>query len=87
MAMTYKLDDVIDGLSYPASGDDVIKALEERNFPKEFMDEFRPMIMGKNFPTPDDLHTWLAANLTTHMAGMLGGQSVHELITRAKKTA
>ncbi|MCL6472127.1 MAG: DUF2795 domain-containing protein [Firmicutes bacterium] len=87
MPATYNLDKIIDGLSYPASGDDVIKALEENNFPESFMSEFRPMIKDKRFETPDDLHTWLADNMTTHMAGLLGGASVHDLITRAKKTA
>lgn len=84
---TYNLDNVIDGLSYPASGDDVIRALEDRNFPEDFMKEFRPMMEGKNFNSADDLHHFLAENLTTHMAGLLGGATVHDLITRAKKTA
>ena len=44
-------------------------------------------IKGKVFDTEQDLHTFLADHLTTHMAGMLGGQTVHELISRAKKTA
>jgi len=87
MAMTYNLDNVIDGLSYPASGNDIIKALEDRNFPEDFMNEFKPMIKEKNFNSADDLHGWLSDNLTTHMAGLLGGATVHDLITRAKKTA
>lgn len=87
MPMTYNLDNIIDGLSYPASGDDVIKALEQNNFPQDFMSEFKPMIQGKNFSSADGLHEWLASNLTTHMAGLLGGATVHDLITRAKKTA
>lgn len=87
MAMTYNLDNVIDSLSYPTSGDDVIKNLEDKNFPEAFMNEFRPMVKGKMFNSADDLHTWLSDNLTTHMAGLLGGASVHDLITRAKKTA
>lgn len=84
---TYKLDDVISSLSYPASGDDVISACEQRNFPEDFMSEFRPMISGKTFNSEDDLHSWLADNLTTHMAGLLGGASVHDLIARGKKAA
>ncbi len=87
MAMTYNLDNVIDGLSYPASGNDVISALESKNFPESFLSEFRPMIKGKNFKSADDLHSWLSDNMTTHMAGLLGGATVHDLITRAKKTA
>ncbi len=87
MPMTYNLDNIIDGLSYPASGDDVIDALNRNNFPQDFMSEFSPMVKGKNFNSADDLHEWLSSNMTTHMAGLLGGATVHDLITRAKKTA
>lgn len=84
MAMTYNLDDVVNSLSFPASGDDVIRVCENKNFPDNFMNEFRPLIKGKNFNSPDELHSWFAANLTTHMAGLLGGATVHDLIRRAK---
>ncbi|MEW5706109.1 MAG: hypothetical protein AB1743_04850 [Actinomycetota bacterium] len=87
MPQTYNLYEVISTLSYPVTGDDVISALEGRNFPEDFMSEFRPMIKGKTFNTMDDLHAWLADNLTTHMAGLLGGASVHDLIEKGKKTA
>ncbi|HZD59552.1 MAG TPA: hypothetical protein VE439_03725 [Anaerolineae bacterium] len=87
MAQTYNLDNVIASLSYPASGDDVISALEARNFPDDFMSEFRPLMSGKTFNSEDELHEFLAEHLTTHMAGLLGGASVHDLIERGKKTA
>ena len=87
MPRTYNLDEVISGLSYPATGDDIINALERNNFPEDFMSEFRPLIRGKNFNSEDDLHAFLSENLTTHMAGLLGGASVHDLIERGKKTA
>ncbi|MBE0447760.1 MAG: hypothetical protein IBX64_06630 [Actinobacteria bacterium] len=87
MPQTYNLGEVISGLSYPATGDDMITALEGRNFPEDFMSEFRPMIKDKKFNSEDELHAFLAENLTTHMAGLLGGATVHDLIERGKKTA
>jgi hypothetical protein len=81
---TYALDNIIDGLKYPASGNDVIKACENNNFPEDFLNEFSPMIKNENFNSPQELHSWLASHMTTHLAGKLGGASVHDLIQRAK---
>jgi hypothetical protein len=81
---TYALDDIIAGLKYPASGDDVLKACERNNFPEDFINEFTPLIKNEMFDSPQDLHSWLATHMTTHLAGKLGGASVHDLIQRAK---
>jgi len=87
MAKTYNLSEVASSLSYPASGDDVIMACEQRNFPEDFMSEFRPMIKGQMFNSEEELHSWLSSNLTTHMAGLLGGATVHDLIQKGKEVA
>jgi hypothetical protein len=81
---TYALDDIIGGLKYPASGRDVLDACERNNFPEEFLNEFTPLIQDEQFDSSQDLHSWLGTHMTTHLAGKLGGASVHDLIQRAK---
>jgi hypothetical protein len=81
---TYALDDIISGLKYPASGDDVLRACKHSNFPEDFLSEFSPLIEDETFNSSQELHSWLATHMTTHLAGKLGGASVHDLIQRAK---
>ncbi|HEY3374080.1 MAG TPA: hypothetical protein VGK02_03340 [Candidatus Aquicultor sp.] len=87
MAATYNLDNIIDNLNYPVNGSQIVRVLNENNFPQEFMQEFEPMIKSEQFDSRTTLHEWLSDHLTTHMAGLLGGASVHDLISKAKKTA
>jgi hypothetical protein len=81
---TYSLDDIIAGLKYPASGDDVLRVCKRNNFPDDFLNEFSPLIQDEMFNSKQELHSWLGTHMTTHLAGKLGGASVHDLIERAK---
>ncbi|MBI4733628.1 MAG: DUF2795 domain-containing protein, partial [Rubrobacteridae bacterium] len=56
---TYALDDIIGGLKYPASGDDVLKACKQNNFPEDFLNEFTPLIQDEQFNSAQELHSWL----------------------------
>jgi hypothetical protein len=81
---TFNLDRVIAALSFPCSGRDFIAELERQDFPEGFLNELKPMLRARKFVSADALHGWLSANLTTHMAGLLGGASVQDLIRKAK---
>jgi hypothetical protein len=75
---------VVEILSFPCNGRDFIAELERQDFPQKFLNELKPMIRARKFVSADALHEWLSANLTTHMAGLLGGASVRDLIRRAR---
>jgi len=84
---THKLHPVIDALSYPANGNDFLREAQRQGLPNDFIEELKPMISGKTFNSAHDLERWVANNVTAHMAGLLGGASVQELIARGKKVA
>jgi hypothetical protein len=62
----------------------VIDEAENQGLPRNFIDEIEPLISGQSFPAKAHLDDWVKNNVTTHLAGLLGGATVHELIERAK---
>lgn len=83
---SFNLDELIDGMAYPCSGSDVVNACSLL-LPNEFCTELSSKISKQNFNNSYELRMWFSENITTHMAGLLGGATVTELIEKGKKAA
>lgn len=85
--MAFKLNSVIGSLRFPCSGNDVLNACRKQDLPEKFINELRVLIRNKKFNSKNDLDAWFADNMTAHMAGLLGGAAVRDLIRKGKQAA
>lgn len=85
--MAFKLNSVINAMRFPCSGNDVLNKCATQNLPERFISELRPLIRNKKFESKNSLESWFADNMTAHMAGLLGGAAVQDLIRKGKQAA
>lgn len=85
--MAFRLDSVVNSLKFPCSGKDVLNECRRQNLPEKFISELGEIIRNARFDNQSDLENWLADNLTAHMAGLLGGAAVQNLIAKGRRAA
>lgn len=85
--MTFRLSGVITALRFPCFGNDVLNACRRKKLPENFTNELRSLIKNSKFNSKKELESWFADNMTAHMAGLLGGAAVQDLIRKGKQAA
>lgn len=85
--MAFRLDSVVSSLRFPCSGRDVLNECRKQNLPENFINELSSLISNNRFDNQSDLESWFSDNLTAHMAGLLGGAAVQNLIAKGKRAA
>lgn len=85
--MAFRLDSVVNSLKFPCSGNNVLNECRRQNLPENFIGELGAIISDQRFDNQSDLESWFSDNLTAHMAGLLGGAAVQNLISKGRRAA